>query len=85
MIEIFTGPGCGYCEKAKALLQEKGMAFAERDIAEAGSLEELRRRLPRSRSIPQVFVAGAHIGGYEDLVHLDRTGKLAALAGQAEG
>lgn len=66
-IEIFTGPGCGYCEAAKALLTRHKLAFTERDVSEPAVLAEFRERLPRIRSIPQIFIDGEHIGGYEDL------------------
>lgn len=66
-IEIFTGPGCGYCEAAKTLLKRHGLPFAERDVSDEAVRREFRERLPRVRSIPQVFIDGEHIGGYEDL------------------
>lgn len=71
-IEIFTGPNCGYCEAAKALMRENGLDFEEIDLA-AGpdNMAAFRARLPRVRSIPQIFVDGEHIGGFEDLrLHL---------------
>ena len=66
-IEIFTGPGCCYCDRAKAALREHGLVFIERDISDWTTLDEFRERLPRVKSIPQIFVDGEHIGGYEDL------------------
>ena len=81
-IEIFSAPNCGYCLRAKELLDGKGLAYQELDIAaDPAQLEELRRRLPRSRAIPQIFIGGEHIGGYEDLCLLDERGKLDALSG----
>ena len=68
-IEIFTGPSCGYCRQAKALLDRLGLDYVEYDIAAEAHREELFRRLPRGRAIPQIFVDGAHIGSYEDLAH----------------
>jgi glutaredoxin 3 len=66
-IEIFTGPNCNYCEAAKAFLKERGLAFTERDMSDPAVLDEFRERLPRLKSIPQVFVDGDHVGGFEDL------------------
>lgn len=66
-IEMFTGPGCSYCEAAKALLLRRQLSFTERDVSDPAVLTEFRERLPRVRSIPQVFIDGEHIGGYEDL------------------
>lgn len=66
-IEMFTGPRCSYCARARELLHERGLAFIQRDITAPGVREEFARRLPREKSIPQIFIDGAHIGGYEDL------------------
>ena len=66
-IEIFTGPGCTYCDKAKALLDKYRLSYCERNIDNAEEFEELRRRLPRARALPQIFVDGVHIGSFEDL------------------
>ncbi|MDH3666844.1 MAG: glutaredoxin 3 [Paracoccaceae bacterium] len=71
-IEIFTGPNCVYCESAKALLRETGLAFDEIDLdADPANLKDFRARLPRVKSLPQILVDGVHIGGLEDLrLHL---------------
>ena len=80
-IEIFSAPDCGYCRQAKELLDGKGLAYFELDIAaDPAQFEELRRRLPRSKAIPQIFIDGEHIGSYEDLCLLDERGKLNALS-----
>jgi glutaredoxin 3 len=71
-IEIFTGPNCGYCETAKALMRENGLAFEKINLAASpDNMEDFRARLPRVKSIPQIFVDGEHIGGLKDLrLHL---------------
>jgi len=80
-IEIFSGPDCSYCAAAKELLDARGLAYIDHDIAaDPASREELLRRLPRARAIPQIFIDGAHIGGYEDLRLHDEDGRLKALA-----
>jgi len=67
-IEIYSGPGCSYCEAAKHLLDQKGVSYVDYDIvANPEHREELLRRLPRSRAIPQIFINGEHVGGYDDL------------------
>ena len=70
-IEIFTGPGCGSCESAKALLIRHGMTFTERDVSDPAVQAEFRARLPRVKAIPQIFIDGEHIGGFEDLQMLE--------------
>ncbi len=83
-IEMFSSPKCGYCERAKALLDKRGCAYQERDVAgHAGHRMELQRRLPRVRSLPQIFIGGEHVGGYEDLQFLEDTGRLEELLDHA--
>lgn len=78
-IELFSGPQCGYCERAKALLQTKGLDFEDLSIEDEANRAAFAQRLPRERSIPQIFIDGEHIGGYEDLCILDEKGRLDAL------
>lgn len=66
-IEMFAGPNCSYCQAAKNLLSEHGLGFKERDVSDPEVQLEFRERLPREKAIPQIFVDGEHIGGYEDL------------------
>jgi glutaredoxin 3 len=66
-IEIFTGPNCSYCLRAKVLLERRGLTYDEFDIAQPAHREALLQRLPGARSIPQVFIDGNHAGGCEDL------------------
>ena len=66
-IEIFTGPGCPHCETAKVLLKQHELPFQELDVSDPGVMEEFKRRLPRVRSLPQVFADGEHLGNEEDL------------------
>lgn len=66
-IEIFTGPGCGHCARAKALLDTRGLAYTERDVSDPDVRREFAERLPREKAIPQIIIDGAHIGGCEDL------------------
>lgn len=66
-VEIFTGPNCAYCRAAKNLLDERCQAYVEMDITDEGVMEEFRVRILRQKSLPQIFIDGEHIGGYEDL------------------
>jgi glutaredoxin 3 len=66
-VEIFTGPGCDYCVAAKQLLVKHNLGFRERDISRDEVRAEMKTRLPREKTIPQIFINGDHIGGYEDL------------------
>ncbi len=66
-IEIFTGPDCAYCTAAKQLLDERGHSYVEKNITDSDIFSEFRERLPRQKSLPQIFIDGQHIGSYEDL------------------
>lgn len=78
-VEIFTGPNCIYCQRAKAVLVKQNLQYREVDVSIEEGRNEMQRRLPRARSIPQIFIGGKHIGGYEDLARLDARGSLRAL------
>lgn len=80
MIEIFSGPQCGFCKRAKALLEARGLSYVDRDVTDEACRAEMAQRLPRSRSIPQIFINGEHVGGFEDLEILDQKGGLTRLA-----
>lgn len=80
-VEVFTsGPQCAHCTRAKALLDEKGVDYVELDITvDEAHRDELVDRLPRARSMPQIFIGGEHIGSTEDLVHLDNNDELSEM------
>ena len=75
-IEIYTKSWCPYCQGAKALLDSKGLQYQEHDVAfNSNRLQEMIERSQR-RTVPQIFINDLHIGGYDDLVKLNRNGKL---------
>lgn len=79
-IEIYTKFTCGYCHRAKALLREKKAAFTEHDITMGGPRRaEMLSRTSGRTTVPQIFIGGRHIGGCDDLIALDRAGRLDAL------
>ena len=79
-IEIYTTPLCGYCSAAKRLLDAKGAPYAEHDVsADPARRSEMMDRANGRHTVPQIFVDGTHVGGYDDLAALDRTGKLDPL------
>jgi glutaredoxin 3 len=82
-IDIYTKWGCGYCYRAKALLDGKGAAYEEIDITLGGpKREEMLARAPTAMTVPQIFIGDIHVGGSDDLQALDRTGKLDMLLGR---
>lgn len=79
-VEIYTKAFCGYCMRAKHLLESKGAAFEEYDITMGGPRRvEMIERAPGSVTVPQIFIDGRHIGGSDDLAALERKGELDAL------
>lgn len=75
-VEIFTSGRCSYCGWAKRLLDKKDVAYEEIRIdLDDAKREELAQRTDRT-SVPQIFIGGAHVGGYEDMVELDQSGAL---------
>ena len=81
-IEIYTTPWCGYCARAKALLEKKGAAFEETDVMEDAVKRTEMRERSRRTTVPQIFINGQHIGGSDELVALEQAGKLDALLAQ---
>jgi len=76
-IEIYTRLGCGYCSAAKSMLTGMGIAFSEFDLTgDERGIQELIQRTGR-RTVPQIFIDGESIGGYEELVALRTSGTLA--------
>ncbi len=81
-VEIYTKAFCGYCHRAKTLLENKGVTFEEYDITMGGPRrEEMLERKPDAMTVPQIFIDGQAIGGSDDLAALDRSGKLDSLLG----
>ena len=81
-IEIYTTPFCGYCARAKGLLDGKGAAYEEMDVMmDEKKRAEMRERAKRS-TVPQIFINGQHIGGSDELAALEQAGKLDPLLAQ---
>jgi len=79
-VEIYTTFLCGYCYRAKKLLESKGVAFEEFDImAEPTRRKEMLGRAGGRSSVPQIFIDGQHIGGCDELYALDAKGGLDPL------
>jgi glutaredoxin 3 len=81
-IEMYTTPFCGYCARAKSLLEKKGAAYEEVDVMmDEKKRTEMRERAKRS-TVPQIFINGQHVGGSDELAALERAGKLDAMLSQ---
>jgi glutaredoxin 3 len=76
-VTIYATPFCGYCLAAKRILKEKGVAFEEIDVfAEPGRRAEMTQRAAGRTTVPQIFIGEAHVGGFDDIYELERSGRL---------
>jgi len=80
---IYTTNWCPYCNGAKALLRSKSVAFDEIDVTDDPEKRREMERLSRRRTVPQIFVDGRPIGGYDDARMLDAIGELDNILGIA--
>ena len=82
-ITMYSSQGCGYCASAERLLKRKGIHQLSKIQADTvpGTREEMIARTGR-RTVPQIFIGTAHVGGFDDLSALERSGQLDKLLGQ---
>lgn len=75
-IQIYSTQQCPYCVRAKALLQAKSLAYEEIDVsADLDSMQEMVMRSGK-RSVPQIFIDGKPVGGFQELSQLNASGDL---------
>jgi glutaredoxin 3 len=83
-IELYTTAICPYCGAAKHFLVSRGLVYDEiRVDLDAAKREEMLRRSNNRRTVPQIFINCHHVGGFDDLVALDRAGGLEPLLASA--
>jgi glutaredoxin 3 len=83
-IVMYSTGWCPYCDRARGLLQRKGTAFREVKVDEdADERDAMLKRSGGRRSVPQIFIGDRHVGGYDELYALDKTGELDKLLGRA--
>ena len=75
-IEIYTLSTCQYCEAAKRLFKKRGLNFNEVDLGNHPELAEQVAERTGQATTPYVFIDGAHIGGFDELVELDQEDRL---------
>lgn len=77
---IYTREFCGYCARAKQLLEQKGVNYIEYDATSNAALrQEMIEKAHGRNTFPQIFIDDTHVGGCDDLFALDRAGKLDPL------
>jgi glutaredoxin 3 len=79
-IEIYTTRWCGYCVRAKTLLDSHGLDYEEISLDDDPAFRQLLLDLTGGWTVPQILIDGRPIGGYTELWQLDRSGRLEELA-----
>ena len=80
---MYSTAVCPYCVAAKNFLKSRGLGYQEVRVDTDPAARALMMERARRTSVPQIFINGTHVGGYEELVALDRSGGLAPLVGAA--
>ena len=75
-IQVYSKKICPYCDRAKDLLKKKGWSYTEIDLDQEPDRIKEMMTLSKRRTVPQIFINGHHIGGYDDLYDLETQGKL---------
>jgi glutaredoxin 3 len=83
-VTIYTRPMCPYCVRAVSLLKKKGADFEEIDAGfDMAKKKEMMERANGARTFPQIFIGDDHIGGCDEMLSLDRAGKLDPMLSDA--
>ena len=79
-ITIYSSMMCGFCHRAKQLLNQKNLPFDEIDVGlKPGAYQEMLKISNGSSSVPQIFIGNTHVGGCDDLFAMDSSGELDSL------
>jgi glutaredoxin 3 len=82
-VKVYTTRICGYCFAAKRLLGARGVVYEEIDVTRDDAARAWLVEATGQRTVPQIFIGGEAIGGYEELAALDRSGRLRAMLAKA--
>ena len=83
-VKMYTTQVCPYCQRAKALLAQRGVAAIDEIRVDLDPAErEVMMRLTGRRTVPQIFIGDTHVGGCDDLIELDQRGDLLPLLARA--
>ena len=78
-ITLYTTGFCGYCVAAKNFLKSRGHSWTEIRVDTDPAQRAVMMEITKRTSVPQIIINGTHVGGYEELVALDRSGGLQPL------
>jgi glutaredoxin 3 len=82
-VELYVTTYCGYCVRAKRLLEQKGVQFELFDVTNDPTRRQWLRQATGRYTVPQVFINGRSVGGFDDIAALERSGELDRLLAQA--
>ena len=83
-VTMYSTGWCPYCDRARGLLQRKGVTFSEVKVDEdRPQRDAMLDRTGGRRTVPQIFIGDRHVGGFDDLYALDKAGELDKLLGRA--
>jgi glutaredoxin 3 len=75
-IDLYSSRWCGFCMRAKMLLDSKGVQYNEIDVDQDSALRAQMMQRSGRRTVPQIFIDEVHVGGCDDLYALERSGQL---------
>jgi len=79
-VRMYSTRSCPYCQRAQRLLKKRGVKKLEIiDVAGNKKLWAAMEKETRRNTVPQIFIGGTHVGGFDDLAELDMAGKLQAM------
>lgn len=78
-VTVYGNATCAFCGAARMLLTRKGVRFEDIAVSDDPSLQRQMQERSGSRTVPQIFVGDTHIGGFEELCALDKSGELDKL------
>ncbi|WFE67765.1 glutaredoxin 3 [Thiomicrospira sp. R3] len=78
-IVVYLNKACPYCTRAKALLEGRGLDYQVIDVSGSDTLWKEMEQRSRRHTIPQIFINGVHVGGFDELSAAARNGKLDQL------
>lgn len=78
-ILIYTAHRCGYCVMAKRLLDSKNVRYTEINVDEKSGMREEMMQKTKRQTVPQIYIGDFHVGGFDDLNALNKSGKLESL------
>lgn len=76
--EVYTTPGCRFCAQAKGFLKKRGVEYVEKDVGDDANLLNDMINRAGAATLPQIFIAGQHIGGCTDMLEMHKAGELAS-------